>query len=276
MTAARSGDLRSVTALLAHGAAVATKERLGQNALMWAAAEGHPSAARVLLEHGASVHERSHTGFTPLLFAARAGDLETVRVLLAAGADIDESVPRVGTALVLASASMVGTTTGMRMVVTPSGHESLAMFLLGRRRQPERCRRCRSHRAALCGAERPARSAEGAAGAWRKSQRASDQSLSTAITLSAARLDETARVFVLGAHAAMFQLAAKAGDVATMRVLLARRRGSNRFLPPNKNTDAPGWPGGQHATSAKGRRSSGRQPGARHRPKLALELGGAP
>jgi ankyrin repeat protein len=262
MTAARSGDVRSVTALLAHGAAVATKERLGQNALMWAAAEGHPSAARVLLEHGASVHERSHTGFTPLLFAARAGDLETVRVLLAAGADIDESVPRVGTALVLASASMVGTTTGMRMVVTPSGHESLAMFLLAAGANPNAADD--AGRTALHYAVRNARHD------LLKALLAHGANPNVRLTrvfprINFGEIDE--REFVLGATPLF--MAAKAGDVATMRVLLAA--GADPAIPANKNTTLLMAAASMHKREGS---TLVTQTQALATVKLALELGG--
>jgi ankyrin repeat protein len=92
MTAARTGRPAVVTTLIAHGADVLAREKTrGQTALMWAAAEDHAEAARLLIEHGADVHARSTAGFTPLLFAARAGDVKTTEVLLAAGADINET-----------------------------------------------------------------------------------------------------------------------------------------------------------------------------------------
>jgi ankyrin repeat protein len=41
----------------------------GQNALMWAAAEGHPDVVDLLIKRGANVKAASKSGFTPLVFA---------------------------------------------------------------------------------------------------------------------------------------------------------------------------------------------------------------
>jgi ankyrin repeat protein len=94
MTAARTGTLAAVQALLARGAAVDAKdEARGQTALMWAAAEGHAGVVDALIESGASFRTRVPSGFTPLLFAVREGRLDVVRVLLKAGADVNETIP---------------------------------------------------------------------------------------------------------------------------------------------------------------------------------------
>lgn len=116
MTAARTGNVEIVQALLAHGADVNAKESArGQTALMWAMAERHPELARVLIERKAEVNARSTSGFTPLLFAARQGDVESARILLEAGAKVNDAAPEEGSPLVVA---------------TYSGHEQLALFLL--------------------------------------------------------------------------------------------------------------------------------------------------
>jgi ankyrin repeat protein len=94
MTAARSGALAAVKALLSHGAIVDSKdERRGQTALMWAAAEGHAAVVQTLIEAGADFRTRLASGFTPLLFAAREGRSDVVRVLVKAGADVNEPIP---------------------------------------------------------------------------------------------------------------------------------------------------------------------------------------
>ena len=104
MTASRTGKAEVVKLLLEHGAAVSAKERShGQTALMWAAAEGHAEAARALIEHGADVHARSTAGYTPLLLSARNRSLDAARVLLDAGADVNEAAPDGTTALVVAT-----------------------------------------------------------------------------------------------------------------------------------------------------------------------------
>ena len=92
MTAARTGKLGPVKALLARGADVNAKDRKGQTALMWAAAEGHADVVSTLLAAGADFRTPLPSGFTPLLFAAREGRIDVVRVLLKAGADVNEAM----------------------------------------------------------------------------------------------------------------------------------------------------------------------------------------
>jgi ankyrin repeat protein len=113
MTAARTGSVDAVKVLLAHGAAVDARERWrGQTASMWAAAQHHPEMLQELIAHGADVNARSMIkkwerqttaeprekwlppgGLTPLLFATREGCLECARVLVAAGADVNAGDP---------------------------------------------------------------------------------------------------------------------------------------------------------------------------------------
>lgn len=111
MTAARSGNIEAVKVLLAGGADVNAKENYrGQTALMWAAAERHPDVVKLLLEHGAdwkmqslarettipklsaasSVTPIARGGLTAFHFAAREGETETGRVMLDAGVDINQ------------------------------------------------------------------------------------------------------------------------------------------------------------------------------------------
>lgn len=66
MTAARSGNAKAVLALLARGARVDAAEKWrGQDALMWAAAEGHTHVVDVLVRAGADVHRRSQGAPAP-------------------------------------------------------------------------------------------------------------------------------------------------------------------------------------------------------------------
>lgn len=111
MTAARAGNLDAVKVLLAHGADVNAKENYrGQTALMWAAAEHHADIVKLLLEHGAdwkiqssarettipklsaasSVTPLARGGLAAFHFAAREGDIETGRVMLDGGVDINQ------------------------------------------------------------------------------------------------------------------------------------------------------------------------------------------
>lgn len=90
MTCASSGSADSVRMLVARGADVNAKEPLqNQTALMWAAAEHHPSVVGMLIEVGADVQAHTKKGFTALHFAAREGDLESTRLLLAAGVNVN-------------------------------------------------------------------------------------------------------------------------------------------------------------------------------------------
>jgi ankyrin repeat protein len=119
MTAARTGGADVLKLLLAHGADLHARERwYGETALMWAAAENHPSAIEVLVESGADINGRSSLltparrrsgqsilplgNWTPLMYAARQGAIDAVRTLARHGADLNLTDPDGATALVLA------------------------------------------------------------------------------------------------------------------------------------------------------------------------------
>jgi ankyrin repeat protein len=112
MTSARAGNLDAVKVLLDHGADVNAKEAYrGQTALMWAAAERHAEVVGLLLQHGAdwkvqssfretkipklstasSISPISRGGLTAFLFAAREGDIETAKVMIEHGVDINQT-----------------------------------------------------------------------------------------------------------------------------------------------------------------------------------------
>ena len=124
MTAARTGRLAAVQALLARGARVDDKLPTGgQTALMWAAHEGHADVVAALITAHADFRKPVDTGFTPLLFAARRGHAAVIRSLLTAGVDLNEPTapakkvtnkqPRPGTTaliIVIAITSIVVTT----------------------------------------------------------------------------------------------------------------------------------------------------------------------
>ncbi|OFW27113.1 MAG: hypothetical protein A3J28_05865 [Acidobacteria bacterium RIFCSPLOWO2_12_FULL_60_22] len=141
MTCARSiGNPDAVKSLLAHGADVNVKEKQkGQTALMWALERRHQDVARVLIEHGADIHAKSKGGFTPLLFAARQGDLDSARLLLERGADVNDKAPvqRVYGKAREQERGSVGNEVvpgglGSLLVAADSGHEALALFLVGK------------------------------------------------------------------------------------------------------------------------------------------------
>jgi len=110
MTAARAGNTDVVRLLLERGADVNGREKYkGQTALMWAAAERHPAVVKLLLDRGADWKVRSFDretkmpklsaasaitpiprgGLPALSFAAREGDIESARVMLDLGVDIN-------------------------------------------------------------------------------------------------------------------------------------------------------------------------------------------
>jgi ankyrin repeat protein len=80
----------------------------------------------LLIEHGADIHVRSNGGFTPLLFAAQAGDLNSARILIEAGEDVNETTPSHG------QLAAWGRPDGMSPLVLAAamGHESFGIFLL--------------------------------------------------------------------------------------------------------------------------------------------------
>lgn len=122
MTCAGAGGEGAVKALLARGIDVNAKGTPAeQTALMWAAAEGHVQVVRALIEHRADVNATSKTGFTALMFAARGGHFEPTRALLAAGANVNKAASNGMTALVMA---------------TIRGHLAFAAFLLDQGADP--------------------------------------------------------------------------------------------------------------------------------------------
>jgi uncharacterized protein len=124
MVAARTGRLEVVDRLLAAGADVNARETYrGETALMRAAGEGHAAVVARLAKAGAELDLRSkhleypsiredfstmvftaipRGGFTALMLAAREGALDAARALAEAGADLNVTDPEDTTALVIA------------------------------------------------------------------------------------------------------------------------------------------------------------------------------
>ena len=119
MTAARTGQPEVVKLLVKAGADLNARENwFGETALMWAAAENHADAVRVLVEAGADLNARSRSldvprrrngqsilplgSWTPLMYAARQGAHDSLRALIEAGADMNLVDPDGATALVIA------------------------------------------------------------------------------------------------------------------------------------------------------------------------------
>ena len=93
MTAANTGNVAALKALLGHGANVnATEGTRGQTALMWAVNRGHAAAAQALIDAGADINARSKGKFSPMIFAVRGGRIDIVRLLLAKGVQANDVI----------------------------------------------------------------------------------------------------------------------------------------------------------------------------------------
>ncbi|UCC32490.1 MAG: ankyrin repeat domain-containing protein [Phycisphaerales bacterium] len=75
--------------LLANGADVDGRDRMGRTPLHRAAADGRAELVEFLLDQGAHVNARTMSNDTPLHEAAENGQPESVRILLARGADVN-------------------------------------------------------------------------------------------------------------------------------------------------------------------------------------------
>lgn len=139
MTCARTGILGAVGRLADAGSDLDARERAsGQTALMWAASGGHAAVVGALLAAGAEVDARSGGAFTPLLFAARAGSLETAQRLIDAGADVNVTTPSGYSPLLIAAASVDAITgSDYRLVEAPSEHEAVGRLLLEHGADPD-------------------------------------------------------------------------------------------------------------------------------------------
>src|ERR1700674_50005 len=87
LAAVRRNNPAAVTALLDQGAAINSRNRLGDSPLLIAAKGGNTPLALLLVERGADVNQRNLAGVSPLMAAAFEGNAELARSLLAKGAD---------------------------------------------------------------------------------------------------------------------------------------------------------------------------------------------
>jgi ankyrin repeat protein len=95
LASVRNDDTAGIARALRDGAAVNSRNRLGESALLIALKKNRADIAQVLLDAGADVNEAAINGITPLMAAAFAGNLEMTRALLARGADT-KGIDRIG------------------------------------------------------------------------------------------------------------------------------------------------------------------------------------
>lgn len=244
MTAARTGRPEVLTLLLDRGAAIDAREKwYGETALIWAAAENHPEAVRVLAARGADVNQRSalltparrRTGqsvlplgsWTPLMYAARQNAIDAVRALLDLGADPDQADPDGATALVIAiinanydaAALLIQRGANPNIGDTEAGMAALYAAV-------------DMHRLAV-GHGRPNPKPSGMLDAvdvveLLLAHRANPNARLTATMM---QRHHTAGDSALGAGATPLMRAAKSGDVAVMRLLLAAGADPKLTLP---------------------------------------------
>src|SRR3989449_6784069 len=81
LAAARRGDTDGVRALLERGAAVNSRNRLGDSPLLIAAKNGYTPLALLVLERGADVNQGNLSGVSAVLAAAFEGNVELTRGL---------------------------------------------------------------------------------------------------------------------------------------------------------------------------------------------------
>ena len=75
--------------LIAEGANVNAKDKLGDTSLQVAAYQGHKEIAELLIAKGADVNAKDGDGVTPLDLAIRFNRTETAELLIAKGADVN-------------------------------------------------------------------------------------------------------------------------------------------------------------------------------------------
>jgi uncharacterized protein len=88
--------------MIAAGEMVNRTSADGQNALMFAAANGQVDNIQALLHHGAKADDASASGWTPIMFAMRGKSLPAIQTLISGGADVSHKTQDGDTALQIA------------------------------------------------------------------------------------------------------------------------------------------------------------------------------
>ena len=248
MTAARTGRVDVIAALIDGGARLDAREGwFGESPLIWAASEDHGEAVTLLASRGADVNGRAvrqnyrsrRAGqsilalgdWTPLMYAARENALEAGRALVAARASLDLVDPDGATALVIAIINAhydfaqllldAGANPNIAETVSGMGPLYAAMDM---------------HRLAV-GHGRPNPHPSGALDAVDIARLLLERRADPNATLKAAtkQRQHTQGDATLAAGATPLMRAAKSGDIAMVKLLLAA--GADPLLTlPNKTT----------------------------------------
>jgi hypothetical protein len=100
--ASASGDVNSVTTLIAAGADIEARGQYGMTALMKAAHHGKTDCIKALVAAGADINAKSNGGRAALAWAAEWKNTDSVKVLIAAGANVNAKDNDGETALMVA------------------------------------------------------------------------------------------------------------------------------------------------------------------------------
>jgi ankyrin repeat protein len=217
-------DLETVELLLHAGANPKAINREGASVLSLACINGNAAVIEKLLQVGANANERLPNGETPLMIASRTGKMDAIRVLLAHGADVNAKENLRGTTALMwaaangnAAAAKVlienGANVSVRSGAAPKGRAAyLAPTVKERARQ-----------GGAAGA------AEGAAGEGQRAQRGQRQQRAAEAQQGKADVDQDladrlaflSRADQDGGGLTSLVMAARRGDIETIRVLLA-------------------------------------------------------
>jgi ankyrin repeat protein len=248
MTAARTGNVAALEALIDGGARLDGQEKwFGETPLIWAAAENHGRAVELLVRRGADVNLASAKqnyrsrrsgqsimalgSWTPIMYAARENALDAGRALIGAKANLDLVDPDGATALVIA---IINANYDFAKLLLDAGADpNIADTAAG---MGPLYAAMDMHRLAV-GHGRPNPHPSGALDAVDIAKLLLEKGADPNARLKAAIMQRqhTAGDSTLGAGATPLMRAAKSGDIAMVKVLLAN--GADPTLTmPNKAT----------------------------------------